>query len=181
MDAVGIVVTGIWAMLPAYIPNNVAVVVGGGRPIDGGKTVGGKRVLGDGKTWRGTIGGVLAGLVVAVGLDRIEQSVDSVIGVDVPGFPVVVAVALPVGAMLGDMVASAFKRRVGRARGARIPVVDQLDFVVGALLLTWVSAPSWASMVLTPWVVVAILVVTPVLHVATNGIAYWLGVKDVPW
>ena len=49
------VAVAIWAMLPAYIPNNVAVLAGGGRPIDGGRTLDdGNRALGDGKTWRGT-------------------------------------------------------------------------------------------------------------------------------
>ncbi len=49
------IVIAFWAMLPAYVPNNAAVLAGGGRPIDGGRTWDGKRVLGDGKTWRGTL------------------------------------------------------------------------------------------------------------------------------
>lgn len=181
MDAVGIVVTAIWAMVPAYIPNNVAVVAGGGRPIDGGRTVAGRRVLGDGKTWRGAFTGFVAGVVVALGFDRIEAALDTVVGVDVPGFPVAVVIGLPAGAMLGDILASGVKRRVGEARGARVPVLDQLDFVVGALCLTWVTAPMWAGMVFTAWVVVAVLVVTPLLHVGTNAVAYAVGLKDVPW
>jgi len=54
------VVTAVWLMLPAYIPNNAAVLGGGGRPIDGGRTLGGHRMLGDGKTWRGTAIGTAA-------------------------------------------------------------------------------------------------------------------------
>ena len=34
------VAVAVWVMLPAYIPNNVAVLAGGGRPIDGGRTWG---------------------------------------------------------------------------------------------------------------------------------------------
>jgi len=60
MDIVAVVVVAFWVMLPAYIPNNVAVLAGGGRPIDGGRTLGGSRLLGDGKTWRGTAAGTAA-------------------------------------------------------------------------------------------------------------------------
>ncbi|MFB6219607.1 MAG: CDP-archaeol synthase, partial [Halobacteriaceae archaeon] len=59
LEVVGV---ALWAMLPAYVPNNAAVLVGGGRPIDGGRTWRGRRLLGDGKTWRGTAGGVAAGV-----------------------------------------------------------------------------------------------------------------------
>ncbi len=34
------IVIAFWAMLPAYVPNNAAVLAGGGRPIDGGRTWG---------------------------------------------------------------------------------------------------------------------------------------------
>jgi len=168
-------------MLPAYIPNNVAVLVGGGPPIDGGRTWRGHRVLGDGKTWRGTIAGVLAGVALALVLDRGHPWVGELIGAALPGFPMAAAVALPAGAMLGDIAASAVKRQLGRERGASLPGLDQLDFAVGALVVAWLLAPGWAATVLTPAVVVTILVVTPILHVGTNALAYALGLKDVPW
>ena len=65
----------VWAMLPAYVPNNAAVLVGGGPPIDGGRTYGGRRLLGDGKTWRGTAGGIVAGVLLAVALDAVRPAV----------------------------------------------------------------------------------------------------------
>jgi len=69
------VVVAIWVMLPAYIPNNVAVLAGGGRPIDAGRTLGdGKRMLGDGKTWRGTAFGTVAGVALALVLNAITPS-----------------------------------------------------------------------------------------------------------
>ena len=40
------IVVGLWVMLPAYLPNSFAAVFGGGRPIDGGKTMkDGRRIL----------------------------------------------------------------------------------------------------------------------------------------
>ena len=56
----GLVLIGsaIWVMLPAYLPNNIAALTGGGMPVDLGKNWSdGKRILGDGKTIRGFAGG----------------------------------------------------------------------------------------------------------------------------
>src|SRR2546427_13302198 len=47
-----------WFLLPAYVANPMAVVSGGGTPMDFGRTLrDGRRLLGDGKTWRGFAGG----------------------------------------------------------------------------------------------------------------------------
>jgi CDP-2,3-bis-(O-geranylgeranyl)-sn-glycerol synthase len=181
MGLLGVVATAVWAMLPAYVPNNVAVLVGGGQPIDGGRTWGGKRLLGDGKTWRGTAGGWLAGVALAFGLNALRPAVSTGLGVTLPRVPLAAAVALPLGAMLGDMAASFLKRRTGRERGAPFPGVDQLDFVAGALLLALVAAPGWFLDTFTLHVLATVLVLTPILHVLTNAIAYGLGLKDESW
>jgi len=178
---VEVVATAVWAMLPAYVPNNVAVLAGGGRPIDGGRTWDGKRVLGDGKTWRGTAAGIAAGALLAFALTRLAEPASGALGVELPAFPLAAAIALPAGAMLGDVGASFLKRRTGRERGAAFPGLDQLDFVVGALGLTALAASGWFLDVFTPAVLAVVLVLTPLLHVATNGIAYALGLKDKPW
>jgi len=83
--------------------------------------------------------------------------------------------------MLGDIAASFVKRRTGRDRGAAFPLVDQLDFVVGALVLTVLVAPGWFGSVFTGPVLLVVLVVTPLLHVGTNVLGYALGLKDEPW
>lgn len=181
MDVVGVVVTALWAMLPAYVPNNVAVLAGGGKPIDGGQMLGGRRILGDGKTWRGTVVGTVAGTALALALSTVEPTVSELVGYQLPTFPVVAGLGLAFGAMLGDIGASFLKRRSGRERGAAFPGLDQLDFVVGALACVWVLAPVWTEATFTPRVLVVVLVVTPLLHVLTNVGAYVAGLKDEPW
>jgi CDP-2,3-bis-(O-geranylgeranyl)-sn-glycerol synthase len=176
-----LVVGALWAMLPAYVPNNAAVVFGGGPPIDGGRTWGGERVLGDGKTWRGTLAGTLAGTAVALLLNPLAPTVGGLVGFALPTFPLRVGVTLAFGAMVGDIVASFLKRRTGRERGAAFPGVDQLDFVVGALGLTALGAPAWFAETFPLPALVVVVVATPLLHVATNAIAYLLGLKDEPW
>ncbi|MFB6269398.1 MAG: CDP-2,3-bis-(O-geranylgeranyl)-sn-glycerol synthase [Halobacterium sp.] len=181
MSLAATVATAVWAMLPAYVPNNVAVLAGGGRPIDGGRTWNGRRVLGDGKTWRGTAFGTLAGVALAALLNQLQPAASDALGVSLPTFPPAAMVALAFGAMLGDILASFLKRRTGRERGAAFPLVDQLDFVLVALALTALAAPSWFADTFTIDVILAVLVITPVLHLLTNGIAYLLGLKDEPY
>jgi CDP-2,3-bis-(O-geranylgeranyl)-sn-glycerol synthase len=181
MGVLQTVAVAMWAMLPAYVPNNAAVLAGGGRPIDGGRTWNGRRVLGDGKTWRGTATGILAGAALGLVLNAVAPSVSDLLGVSLPTFPAAVLFALPAGAMLGDIAASFLKRRTGRQRGAAFPGVDQLDFVVFALLLAFLAAPEWFGDVFTLPVVAVVVVVTPLLHLVTNGIAYALGLKDEPY
>ncbi|MFB6303493.1 MAG: CDP-2,3-bis-(O-geranylgeranyl)-sn-glycerol synthase [Haloferacaceae archaeon] len=181
MGLYALVVGALWAMLPAYVPNNAAVLGGGGRPIDGGWTWRGRRLLGDGKTWRGTVAGVGAGVGLAFLLDAVRAPVAALLGVPLSPFPLPAAVGLAVGAMAGDVVASFCKRRLGRRRGAPVPVVDQLDFVAGALALSALLAPGWFGRTFTPAAIGVVVVVTPLLHVVTNAAAYVLGLKDEPW
>jgi len=181
MEPVAALVTALWAMLPAYVPNNAAVLAGGGRPIDGGRTWGGSRLLGDGKTWRGTAAGTLAGFALALVLNAVNGSAASALGVEPPRFSLLAALGLAFGAMCGDIAASFLKRRTGRERGAPFPGLDQLDFVVGALCVAAVLDFEWVSGVFSLPILAVVLLVTPLLHVLTNAIAYAIGVKDEPW
>ena len=182
-----LLVLAIWLMLPAYIANPTAALFGGGRPIDGGRKMkDGRRVLGDGKTYRGFAIGVICGMLVgAVQILLAPHIAPALAGLVNPDllttWTPLAAVTMPVGALLGDIVKSFFKRRIGYERGAMLPVADQLDFVAGAWLLTFLVAPAWMTANFTPGVVVTVLVITPVLHVATNVLGYKIGKKDVPW
>lgn len=187
MSLLGTVLGALWAMLPAYVPNNAAVLFGGGEPIDGGREWGGRRLLGDGKTWRGTVAGITAGTLLAGALNLLRERASEAFGVPadggsaLPSFPTRAAVALPAGAMLGDILASFLKRRTGRDRGAAFPVLDQLDFVAVALGLAALLAPDWTRETFTPGRLLVVTVITPALHLLTNGVAYLLGLKDEPY
>jgi len=179
---VDVLAVALWAMLPAYVPNNAAVLFGGGPPIDGGRTMNGRRLLGDGKTWQGTAGGIAAGALLAAGQNALAPTLSTAIPAEsLPAFPLAVVVALPAGALLGDIAASFVKRRIGRERGAAVPGLDQLDFVLGALACALVAAPDWFLSTFTLPVIAVVLVVTPVLHLSTNVIAYQLSLKSEPW
>ncbi|HIH72167.1 MAG TPA: CDP-archaeol synthase, partial [Thermococcaceae archaeon] len=57
----------LWYILPAYFANASPVIFKGKTPMDFGKSfVDGKRILGDGKTWRGFFGGLFTGILIGV-------------------------------------------------------------------------------------------------------------------
>jgi CDP-2,3-bis-(O-geranylgeranyl)-sn-glycerol synthase len=186
-----VIVQAIFAMLPAYVANPMAVLTGGGRPIDGGRVWrDGRRVLGEGKTWRGLAGGVAGGVALAGILSAAVRWSGSGDLTDflMPGWRgpswLWVGALLAFGALFGDSVKSFFKRRLGRDRGAKAPLMDMYDFVLGAVLWAGVLAWPWfegAFHLWAPWHLLVILSVTPALHRSVNILAYKMGKKDVPW
>lgn len=175
----GTVILAMWLMLPAYVANPMAVVFGGGTPIDMGmKWTDGQRILGDGKTIRGLIGGTACGIIAGL-LQIYIASAFSILIV-----PTITAViTLSFGALLGDLIKSFFKRRIGFVRGAELPLIDQLDFVAGAWLLTYIFAHVWftENFISSPWIIVTVLVLTPILHRLTNIFGYNIKLKKEPW
>jgi CDP-2,3-bis-(O-geranylgeranyl)-sn-glycerol synthase len=191
------VLTALWLMLPAYLSNMLPVFVGGGTPIDLGRNwKDGKRILGNGKTWRGLL---LAPLLAALLTYGLQFAVENTAWGRDYGFPgwgpspwwFVLAYFMGLGALTGDAVESFFKRRTGRDRGAPWFPFDQLDFVVGGLLFALVTSTLLAlTGAVTPnhflaeftWPrLLAILLLTPALHLLVNFIGYKIGAKDVPW
>lgn len=166
-------------MLPAYIPNPSAALFGGGIPIDFGKKLkDGYRIFGDGKTYRGIIIGTLCGILIGL----IQNILSPHIGLS--QFPISALFCLSFGALLGDLIKSFFKRRLGLDRGAPLLLVDQLDFVFGSWLLSYIFVRDWfLNSFLYDYgnIIIVVLIITPLLHLSVNFIGYKLGVKKEPW
>ena len=187
LEAFLIALTGLWLFLPAMLPNSAAVLFGGGTPVDFGKSWKGKRILGDGKTWKGLIGGVGSGIALGI----VQMGTASYFGdANLWGFGtfdsgIVIIVTLAIGALLGDMMGSFIKRRLDFERGSNVPILDQYDFLIGALLLVGIANFTWLyNQYFQGWQLLAlifILAITPVLHRVVNIIGYRLGQKEVPW
>ena len=164
MDIVTIIIGAMKFIFPAYCANAVPVIAGGGKPMDFGKNFfDGKRIFGKNKTYRGFFFGLAVG--ISVGL----------IDCFLFGYPLPFSVLSPLGALSGDLAAAFLKRRLGIAPGGLLPVVDQVDFVVGALLFSLpLTIMSWE-------LAIAALVITPPIHLVTNFMAYKLKLKKNPW
>jgi CDP-2,3-bis-(O-geranylgeranyl)-sn-glycerol synthase len=183
-----IILQALWLILPAYIANAFAVIVGGGTPIDFGKTwKDGKRILGDGKTWRGLFSGAFIGMTAGFGLSvaakYIAMSDYAYLNLnDFEGFPLMIPLifSLCFGALLGDIVESFFKRRIGKKRGEDWIVFDQLDFIVGALVfclfislilnIAGITHGNWVIQNFSIYHVLVLLVLTPLFHIIANYI-----------
>jgi CDP-2,3-bis-(O-geranylgeranyl)-sn-glycerol synthase len=183
-----IIGTAFWVTIPAYLPNSMAVLFGGGTAMDFGKSMGdGRRVLGKGKTWRGFFGGAFSGSVIGLiqmGL-AYPFDADSFWGFGELPFAFIVIILLATGAMFGDALGSFIKRRLGKESGDPTPVLDQYDFIIGAWLLIIIFQPYWFYDTFIDGYqiigLIAILIITPLLHRAVNIVGYKMGKKDVPW
>ncbi|HID72560.1 TPA: CDP-archaeol synthase [Candidatus Micrarchaeota archaeon] len=118
----------------------------------------GNRLLGDGKTWEGLLLGTLLG-GVAGALVYIPFGISE--------NPFLMAFL----GLLGDMMGSFAKRRMGLERGEHAPLLDELDFLAPPLMY---ALPPAAD-------VAVILVVTPFLHRLASAAGYAAGVKREPW
>ena len=190
MDALGVIAimfTGLWLFLPAMVPNSAAVVFGGATKMDFGKSWRGKRILGDGKSWRGFFGGAVSGILIGLVLIGISSifDPDNYWGYGPFWENVGILATLSFGALLGDVCAAFFKRRIGLERGAKAPILDQYDFVAGALLLTALFHPDWVySTYIEGWNICALiflLLIMFAIHRSVNIIGYKMHLKKEPW
>ena len=152
------------------------------RPLDGGATLGGHRLLGDNKTWRGALcmmaGVVLATLVLwqwgwwrAQLPDAINDSA-----------PLLVGLLIGLGTVGGELPNSFLKRRLDIAPGQRrhsaggvaLAVLDQGDLVLGI----WVALlPIWTMPV---WLAAIAFAAISTIHAAINVIGYAIGARAAP-
>ena len=79
------------------------------------------------------------------------------------------------GAITGDLIKSFFKRRQNIKPGQSWMPFDQLDFIIGALILIYPFVK------LNFMNVIILLLITPFLHIAANHIGYYIGLRERKW
>lgn len=186
-DAIKIIFIGLLLFLPAMLPNSAAVIFGGGAKIDFGRSWRGKRIFGDGKSWRGLFGGAFSGILLGLILIGISHIFDPNnhwgYGSLWQGIGIVIALAF--GAVLGDLCGAFIKRRFGLERGQKAPILDQYDFVAGAFLVTALFYSNWIyDTYLEGWNILAfifLLLIMFGIHRVVNIIGYKAGLKKEPW
>ena len=158
----------LYFMLPAYAANMAPPFVkywkGWNPPIA-------SQALGGHKTVLGFVVGVSAAVVVTFVQSRLPWEGRLVQYEEWLGL----GLRFGIGAMAGDSLKSFVKRRIGIAPGERWIPFDQLDFVIGALILTSsCAALSWLD-----WIV--ILVFSAGADVLVTHLAYRLRIRDTKW
>lgn len=164
MDIATVITEALIFIFPAYCANAAPVIAGGGQPIDFGKNfLDGKPIFGKNKTYRGFFFGLAIGIIVGLAEWAIFD------------FPLLFGVFSPLGALCGDLAGAFLKRRMGIAPGGLLPIIDQVDFVVGAILFSLPFISISLELVAT------VLIITPPIHLLTNFVAYKLKMKKNPW
>ncbi len=151
-------------IFPSYAANGAPILFGGGKPLDMGKKINGKRIFGNNKTIRGTVSSLICG--IAIGL------------IEYPflHYMLPIAILLTFGANLGDLFGSFVKRRLNLPKGASFPIMDQYGFFVFAILfaLPLGHLPGIYG-------ILFLVILTGIAHVSTNRGAHKLKLKKVPW
>lgn len=175
-----------WFLLPAGVANMVPVLTSPlpvlrdwKTPIDGGRTFRGKPLLGPNKTWRGLISGLLAATLVLwlqqLAVAHWGWAAYITQGVDFVALPTLFLGPLfGLGALGGDAIESFFKRQRGFKSGDSWLPFDQIDYVIGAVLvsLPFVRLPALEYAV--------IFIVWFVMHLATSYLGWLVGLKPKP-
>ena len=160
----GLITSALLFIGPAYFANAAPLVLGGGRALDGGRTLSDRQpIFGSHKTVRGVVVGIVVGSLVGLAESLIDPRLAFA------GF------MISLGAVLGDLFGAFVKRRLKVAPGRSFPILDQLDFILGSVLLGY---PFFQVGLISILLVVA---VTPPIHLATNYGAYRLGIKKTRW
>ena len=164
MELLDVVMSALLFIAPAYVANAAPLAFSplfkAKHPVDFGLTMpDGSRLLGEAKSWEGLIIGIVLGSATGIMLARPLRGL-----------------VLSVGAMLGDLAGSFIKRRLKLAPGQPLPLLDQLDFLAGSLMFG-----ALFNYTLSTAEVVLLVLITPPIHLATNAVAYALGLKEKPY
>ena len=167
MDVTILIIAGLKFIFPAYCANATPVLAGGGAKMDFGKNFfDGKRIFGNNKTFRSFFFGWAVGIDVGL----VEKLVFGF-----QNYSLLFNIFIPLGALLGDLTDAFIKRRIDIAPGGLLPIVDQIDFVIGAIVISIPLA------IITWQLAIAVLLITPPIHLFTNYLAYRMKLKRHPW
>ena len=98
----------------------------------------------------------------------------------ISGGPIMIPIigSICFGALFGDIIESFFKRRIGKNRGENWIPFDQLDFIVGVLIFSFIMAfflqffqvtcNNWFIANFTIGHILTLLILTPFFHLFAN-------------
>ena len=176
----------VWFLLPAAIANMTPILsarIPGLRrwdaPIDGGRTFRGHALLGPHKTWRGLLTGMITATLVLwlqqLAFLHTDWARFASGTVDYSTPPIIILGPLfALGALGGDALESFFKRQRGiKSGGAWVPF-DQIDYIIGSIIVSLpivIASPSQYLWMIALWFAI---------HLASTYTGWLLGLKKDP-
>lgn len=175
----------LWFFLPAGLANGVPVFAAKlpflkafNFPLDFYATFRGKRILGDHKTVRGLLSGILISILTVYLQIYLYQQVPfirSFISIDYSSInPILFGFLSAVGALGGDAVKSFFKRQLGIPAGKSWFPFDQIDYVIGGMITT----SLYIQLTLPQYLILFVLWF--LIHPIATVIGYLLKLRDRP-
>jgi CDP-2,3-bis-(O-geranylgeranyl)-sn-glycerol synthase len=178
------VIFALWFFLPAGIANASPIFAAKfiskwNAPIDCGKKYRGKRILGDHKTWRGLVVGIIMATLI-LWLQQIlvrhygwAQTITA--KVDYRTLPTfILGPIFGIGALGGDAIESFFKRQLNRPPGTGWFPFDQTDYIIGGAI----ASSPFVQLSIEQFVI--LLLIWLLLHVVASYIGFLLGLKERP-
>lgn len=179
------IIFALWFFLPAGLANAAPVFANRipylnqwKTPMDFNKHFKGKRILGNNKTWRGFCFGIFVALLT-IALQKYFYANSEWLQANIKilnysDVSLGLGVLLGAGALIGDAAESFCKRQANVASGEAWFPFDQLDYIVGGLLLSSLVVtlqPIYSFFILFTWFC---------LHLISSYIGYLFGLKEKP-
>ena len=170
----------VYLMMPGYFANMSPVIFRKINlfvyPIDFNKKINNKPVLGKNKTFRGFVFGIAFAIAIAY-LQSLLYPIDFFNKLSFTNYEnwLLLGFLMGFGALTGDLAKSFFKRRVGIKPGSKFIPFDQIDFVIGSLLLSSIIFD------LTSKIFIVSLLSSFVLDITVNHISFNLKIRDEAW
>ena len=168
-----LIFTVIWFLIPAFFANMAPVFVNKilknkGPPIN-------IKLFGTHKTYRGFISGIISSLVI-ISLQVYLYQYTFFKNLSILDYNkinwMIYGFLFGFGSMLGDLIKSFFKRRIGIKPGAIFIPFDQIDYILGSfLLLSLVYFPGWIIFFIS-------LIISFFANIIVNYIGYLLNFRD---
>lgn len=185
MDITLLLLQSVYFVVPAYFANMAPVLAKKlnllkkmNFPVDMNATFYRKPIFGRHKTFRGLIVGITTGIILAyIQTSLYNLSFFKWISITDYSNPFLLGFLLGMGAMLGDLLKSFFKRRIGIPLGRPFIPFDQIDFIIGAYIFV---IPFYYS-VLSLNLVITSIVVSFFLHILVNHVSFYLKVRKEKW
>jgi CDP-2,3-bis-(O-geranylgeranyl)-sn-glycerol synthase len=176
----------IWFFLPAGVANVTPIVAAKlpqirryVYPLDFHRTLRGRRILGAHKTVRG----IVTGIIMAVITSLVQQQLYQFNVADIRHFipiaytvlnPALFGFLLGLGALGGDAAESFLKRQIGIRPGKAWFPFDQIDYILGSMLLTF----FYIRLSVTAYVLG--LIIWFLMHIIFSAIGYLFKLKKNP-
>lgn len=175
----------LWFFLPAGVANVAPIFAAKwklleslAKPLDLGCTFRGKRLVGDHKTFRGLLVGICTGVVTTfmqVFWYKESSFIQDFSSIDYSIInPFLLGFLLSLGAIGADAIKSFIKRQIGLGSGATWFPFDQLDYILGGILVSAI----YIRLTIDQYILITILWF--LIHIISTITGYLLRLKSTP-